>query len=249
YTAGDDGTFGTGDDVEEGSATTYANGDYMITGLTPGEYQFREVMSDAQVAAGWIASSGPITETLTSGEASTDNDFFNYQEATKSGTKYEDLNANGSFDEGEQGLAGWTIVAYTAGDDGVFGTGDDVEEGSATTNANGDYMITGLTPGEYQFREVMSDAQVAAGWIASSGPITETLTSGQASTDNDFFNYQEATKSGTKYEDLNANGVFDDGEQGLEGWKIVAYMAGDDGNFGKDDDVDSGSDTTDSNGD
>src|SRR2546426_7780858 len=34
---------------------------------------------------------------------------------TKSGVKFNDLNANGVKDVGEPGLAGWTISAYTDG--------------------------------------------------------------------------------------------------------------------------------------
>ena len=42
-----------------------------------------------------------------------------------------------------------------------------------------------------------------------------TLTSGQTDADNDFGNYQNATKTGMKFNDLNANGVKDAGEPGL----------------------------------
>jgi hypothetical protein len=49
-----------------------------------------------------------------------DNNFGNWTTATKSGIKFHDLNANGVKDEGEPGLAGWTIyVDYD--DDGEPG--------------------------------------------------------------------------------------------------------------------------------
>ena len=41
------------------------------------------------------------------------NDFGNYQQATKTGVKFEDPNANGVKDAGEAGLTGWTINAYS----------------------------------------------------------------------------------------------------------------------------------------
>ena len=40
-------------------------------------------------------------------------------------------------------------------------------------------------------------------------------------TGNDFGNYQQATKTGVKFEDLNANGVKDASEPGLTGWGIT----------------------------
>ena len=85
--------------------------------LNPGRYIVRETQQ-----AGWTQSfpannvrrreraAGRIT--LTSGQLDSGNDFGNCQQATKTGMKFNDLNANGVKDQGEPGLAGWTITAY-----------------------------------------------------------------------------------------------------------------------------------------
>ncbi|MFC1971395.1 hypothetical protein ACFLV0_05685 [Chloroflexota bacterium] len=89
-----------------------------------------------------------------------------------SGTKFEDLDADGVIQEdGEPGLEGWTIfVDYN--DDGVL----DANEPSAVTLDNGRYTITGIEPGTWKVKEVTQ-----AGWTNLSpglGYYEETFQSG-----------------------------------------------------------------------
>ena len=112
----------------------------------------------------------------------TGNDFGNWTTATKSGVKFEDLDADGQPREGgEPGLSGWTIfVDYD--DDGQL----DGNEPSDVTDADGAYTITGIIPGTYKVREVLQ-----AGWTNSFpalGYYSETFTSSDAKTGNDFGN-------------------------------------------------------------
>ena len=60
-------------------------------------------------------SQGTYQITLSSGEIDSGNDFGNYRNATKSGMKFEDLDADGVKDAGEPGLGGWTIEAVQDG--------------------------------------------------------------------------------------------------------------------------------------
>ena len=54
--------------------------------------------------------------------------------------------------------------------------------------------------------------------IPGDGDWDITLTSGQVDTDNNFGNYQQATKSGYKFHDINADGVWDpDGVDNISG--------------------------------
>ena len=200
-------------DAGEPSAVTDANGDYLITGITPGTWNVREVAQ-----ADWTCSfPNPCSynETFLSGEAEIGNDFGNWEPAAKSGTKFEDLDADGSAQEaGEPGLAGWTIyVDYD--DDGILDAG----EPSDVTDSDGNYEITGINPGTWRVKEVAQ-----AGWTQSypaGGYHEEIFTSGAALTDNDFGNWEPATKSGTKFEDLDADGAAREaGEPGLAGWTI-----------------------------
>jgi len=134
--------------------------------------------------------------------------------ASKSGVKFEDLDADGAAREaGEPGLAGWTIfVDYD--NDGVLDAG----EPSAVTAADGSYTITGINPGTWNVTEVLQ-----AGWNQSypaSGYYEETFEGDMSYAGNDFGNWYPASKSGIKYEDENANGQQDGGELGLGGWTI-----------------------------
>jgi hypothetical protein len=141
---------------------------------------------------------------------------------SKSGVKFEDINANGRRDSGEPGLAGWEIH--------LFGEG---EHRHATTGSNGSYSFTGLPPGTYTVCETLKP-----GWLQSvpeSGPdcnghsgasgrgFLVTLGFGEHETGNDFGNFRPASKSGTKFHDLDADGVKDLGEPGLAGWEIHMF--------------------------
>ncbi|KTB48963.1 hypothetical protein DEALK_18100 [Dehalogenimonas alkenigignens] len=145
--------------------------------------------------------------------------FGNVSFATKTGTKFHDLNANGVWDNGEPGLGGWTIyVDYN--NNGVF---DAATEPSAVTAGDGTYSINNVAPGTWRVREVLQ-----AGWFASY-PATsdafgryheETFVGGQTYSGNDFGNWTTASKSGMKFEDMNADGDKDAEDTGLAGWVI-----------------------------
>src|SRR5215472_6274537 len=199
------------------STTTNGSGNYSLT-LKPGQYVVEEVSQ-----AGWTQSfpnGGTYAVSLSSGATDTNNDFGNFQQATKSGEKFNDLNANGVKDAGEPGLSGWTILAFAdSNGNGVVDPGETVAA-STTTNGSGNYSLT-LKPGQYVVEEVSQ-----AGWTQSfpnGGTYAVSLSSGATDTNNDFGNFQQAAKSGEKFDDLNANGVKDPGEPGLSGWTILAF--------------------------
>ena len=138
----------------------------------------------------------------------------------KSGMKFEDLDADGVKDAGEPGLAGWTIyVDYD--DDGIL----DANEPSGVTDANGEYSITGINVtsvngNTYKVREVAQ-----AGWTNSFpalGYYEETLHLLLELHRQRLRQLDPATKSGIKYEDLDADGVLDAGDLAapLAGWTI-----------------------------
>lgn len=128
--ANNNGTF----DVGETSTTTIADGSYMFSDLAPGSYVIREVSQ-----GGWRETRHPGSEgysiVVTSGHTSEGNDFGNFRLAVITGYKWSDVNANGVLDEGEHGIAGWTISLH----------GNDRNENtvsmSTTTDATGAFSF------------------------------------------------------------------------------------------------------------
>ena len=98
------------------------------------------------------------------------------------GSKWNDGNANGIWDAGETGLAGWTIFI-----DSVANGTLDPWELSTVTDANGKYKFADLGPGQYAVREVNQ-----VGWIQTSptAPYDLVLGLADACTDINFGNYE-----------------------------------------------------------
>lgn len=81
---------------------------------------------------------------------SEDNHFFLAGTHKIDGKIWLDKNVNGSYDSGEE-LAAVNVKLNWAGPDGVFGTGDDVNNlKTSTTITTGEYEFTKLPPGAYQ---------------------------------------------------------------------------------------------------
>jgi hypothetical protein len=142
-----------------------------------------------------------------------------------------DLNANGQQDVGEPGLNGVLVTLTGAGPDGDFNTlGDNTTATQNTANNgmnDGAYKFINLAPGNYKVtfgavagytRTVAnigadtsdSDANVSTG-------VTDpyTLISGQTNNTIDAGYYQFATIGDFVWSDLNANGIQDSGELGI----------------------------------
>ncbi|MQB00099.1 MAG: hypothetical protein GEU78_07360 [Actinobacteria bacterium] len=212
-------------DAGEPSADTSTGGDnpgsYKITGVNPGTWKIREVAQ-----AGWFCSYPTTTDqhgcyhedTFGSGDSVPNNNFGNYRNATLEGTKIHDLDADGAENGDDAGLEGWTIF-LDGNDNGELDDG----EVSTTTDADGDWTISGLTPGTtYTVCEVLP-----SDWHQSA-PATVcyevTPSSGETVDDLDFLNYQLGAIAGTKWEDLNANGQRNANDGGLAGWEIELYV-------------------------
>ena len=159
--------------------------------------------------------------------------------------KYHDLNANG-VDDSDPALSGWTIfldendneTLQTEDDNcnGVLDVGEDDNtntildgEQCRITDGNGDVSFGELPFGSHDVCEVLQ-----ATWF-NSDPVGATLCETvvvSAATDPfvDFGNFQQGTKSGTKFEDPNGDGDLTDGT-GLSGWTINVYADDGDGTF------------------
>ncbi len=138
-----------------------------------------------------------------------------------SGMKYEDADGDGVKDAGEVGLQGWVIS--------LTGSATALD----TTDGSGNYSFTNLAAGTYTVREV-----VKSGWVqTTANPADITLAMGDTVSGVNFGNFHLPVISGMKFNDLNGNGVKDNGESGLANWIIKAVKG-----------VTTKFDTTDANG-
>lgn len=187
---------------------TVNGGNFSITQVVPAVYLLCE---DSQKSGetGWHQSYPTTGSDCTNGtkgyqvdvraqEIDSGRNFGNWKEGSIGGFKFEDLNGNGTRQNGEDRLSGWTVNLYLASDT-VNPLMTDV------TEANGRYLFEGLTPGEYVVREVQQ-----VGWahtIPDADGHTVTLLSGQNKNNLHFGNVEVATVSGVKWEDTNADGT------------------------------------------
>ena len=126
-----------------------------------------------------------------------------------SGHKYDDLNQDGKFDNGDTPLSGWTVF-IDVNNDGTFEPGTDI---STITAADGSYTFSSLFPEPtFVVREVTQTGWTESAPAGNSYFITTLTSGGLTSTGNDFFNFALVTKSGEKFNDLNANGALNSGE-------------------------------------
>ncbi len=206
-------------DAGEPETVTDLAGNYAFTNLLPGIYVVAE-----KPQAGWLQSfPGPADLGLhmfdiESGDVITGADFGNYRLGNIFGRKLADLDADGLLSQFD-GLPGWTIYL----DLDQSGTLDDGEP-TAITDAFGLYQFLDLQPGSYTVAEVPQD-----GWVQTAPlPDTDsgrrehrlTVQSGQFWLFRDFGNAPSIEIHGTKWHDLNANGLPDADEPGLPNWTI-----------------------------
>ena len=69
---------------------------------------------------------------------------------------WRDANGNGVQDTGEQGIACVTVKLAGAGQDGTFGTADDISA-TTTTDASGNYLFDNLAAGSYKVQFVATN--------------------------------------------------------------------------------------------
>ncbi|MGV8084567.1 MAG: SpaA isopeptide-forming pilin-related protein [Coriobacteriia bacterium] len=140
-----------------------------------------------------------------------------YYDPTAGGLKYNDLNGNGTQDEGEPGIAGWgfTLWRLTPGVEGapaewtVFAT--------TLTDSDGDYSFSDMPPGTYRVTE-----ENRTGWVNTEASTDQfSIVNGSEITGLDFGNYQSPTVTVLKYNDVNDNGRRDAGEPVLPGWTFT----------------------------
>ncbi|HEX4590220.1 MAG TPA: SdrD B-like domain-containing protein, partial [Gemmataceae bacterium] len=126
------------------------------------------------------------------------------------GHVYTDTNGNGKFDTGEPVFAGVTVEVLDENAGGAI-------IASTTTDANGFYQFRSLQAGDYKVVALTNQP----GTVITTGQPADLANFTEQSTDTvDFGFFQPGTISGSKFLDLNRNGVRDTGEPGLSGFTI-----------------------------
>ena len=201
------------DDQVVETTTTNADGEYWFMGLDPNDYEVGE-----ERRQGWVQTTprNPFTHsaTIESSSVVENFNFGNFERASVHGFKIEDENGDGALERGDNRLEGWTIELYRNGS--LLKT--------TTTDSNGEYWFMDLPPGNYEIKEVLQQ-----GWIQThptSGSYTFRPRSGDELQGRNFGNFELGALHGHKFEDVNGNGLWDDGESALRGWKITLLKDG-----------------------
>ena len=189
------------------STVTDEDGYFCFEGLMPGEYTVTEEERD-----GWVAMT-PVSHAVTvvSGSAECVPVFLNVALSTIWGFKFEDINSNGVWDDGEPGIEGWTIYMMWNGDFTQYET---------QTDETGYFEFTGLMPSDYYY--VWEETREH--WVWTTQPYEEfSMMSGTNHRVPDFGNFHCVYIEVFKYEDVDSNGVYDRMDMPVEGWTFYLY--------------------------
>ena len=148
------------------------------------------------------------------------------------GTVYTDTNASGGQDAGEPGIPAVTVTLYNdLNNNDIYDAGDSFA-GTKVTDANGDYIFTGLLPGEYVVKINAPPAGTNTG--NPPGGVGNPINEGAASlalngsVSNIDFGYQSSTTGSIGdqvFHDVNNNGGYDAGDAALPNVTVQLYAA------------------------
>jgi len=191
---------------------TGTNGCTTFSNLLPNNYSVTETLEND-----WSNTSGGLIQNVTLGAGENPTiTFLNFQCATISGMKWEDLNGNGIKDGQETGAGGWTINLDKAT--------NNVD--SEITASDGTYSFKVCEAGDY----IVSEELLTNAWYqtypgGASPNHSVSVTSGGVYTGKDFGNARYAKIFGYKYRDNDGDGILDanDLTDTLAGWIFDLY--------------------------
>lgn len=190
---------------------TDANGNYAFVGLDSNKYVIQETLY-----VGWTRSLPAMADTyvvvLKKGQSVTGKDFGNY--SCVSGQVLTDVNGDGVIGAGDPPAPNWKVSLKSL----TTGT-----VRSATTDITGSYKFCDLPVGDvYTLSESLQ-----VGWKQTFPTIVITgpphLITGK-----NFGVFQLGKISGTKFNDLNGNGLRDSGDPLVPNWPISLSLLGQD---------------------
>jgi len=229
-------TFNTTTDIDGlYEFTDLAPGNYTLNFATPGGYNptVQDAGGDAIDSDASEANGDTDPFDLESDQVFEDMDAGFYQFATIGDLAWEDINGNG-IQDGEPGAGGISVTL-----DGVTGSGAAVTD-NTTTDGAGNYAFDEVIPGTYhvtfdlgaydgftlqdQGGDDLSDSDADE---TTGETVDETVESGQNYSDFDCGLYKFVKVGNFCWEDMDANGIQDGGEPGLENISVSAIRASD----------------------
>jgi protocatechuate 3,4-dioxygenase beta subunit len=189
-------TLKDGSNTVIGETITDAAGTYLFTGISAGSY----TVSETDPPGYFSTTSNTALVNLSDGGTGTAN-FGDQQAGTVSGIVFNDFNANGIQDPGENGIGGVVIELH---DDNGF-----VLQ-TVITAGNGSYIFVNVAPGSYTVWE--TDPEGFESTTNNFVPVSINSNSGASAI---FGDKQAGTISGVVFNDINGSGVQDSGEGGL----------------------------------
>ena len=208
-------------DASETFVIADENGEYLFQDLANGVFHIRTNIptgwsTSYPVSASWDYDPAPVAGATYGG-----NDFRMLTAAdtvTFTGNVYNDIDGNGTQDEGDEGLAGW-IVYNDANKNGKLDSG----ESSVVTDFSGSYELSGLAPGALNVNVVLLPSwhcSDPADGVIQSIPIA----GGDVGVTDANFGVSQAhtgSISGIAFIDLDVDGVKDPTESVFPGATIV----------------------------
>lgn len=210
-------------DQNEPRATTGPDGAYRLLLSTIGSYTLRQILPGNWAQT--TPSGGHAVTVDTAGVRLSGYDFGSRSTvAAVSGTVFEDLDADGTRDTGEPGLAGVRVYA-DLNDDGTPSAG----EPSFVTSPSGQYFLT--IPNLAAASSIKIRQAAFAGWgatLPADSLRVVQLDGGKTVSGADFGNQLTgALVSGVVWDDLDNDGIRDTGERGVGGRTVFVDGDGD----------------------
>lgn len=232
-----------------GTTTTAADGTFSFSGLTggtvsnPADYTVRVtdnagLLLDMVGTSTYATSHERLEQIVTSsvdrtGTGATPS--YGYRPVRSIGDfVWNDLDGDNVQDAGEPGLAGVVVNLYNDGNGNGIVDGADAVIATVTTDANGQYLFSGLANGSYvvsvptppsgfNHTGTGGDADSDTGTAGIQNPATITLGGNALDLDFGFRANTQRSVSGSVWRDADADGVIDGGETGYQGVEVRLY--------------------------
>lgn len=201
-------------------------GQYVFDSLDAGEYRLLSAVDDQQLYAASIGASrehenGAAVLPVTLTDAPVQADIGLREGVKLVVTVYQDENANGEQGPYEEGVP--NVLVEVLDGEAVVASGTTYRKAGVTlTVAPGEYTLRAALPENYAFTVVGKQSCMAGdGASAVSAPVVLS-----AADENRAFIGVRAVGSfsGMAFEDVNNNGILDDGDMGVAG--VTVYMKG-----------------------